>query len=110
MNRKIFPLLLMLAAGIASCVYTFILQYSTLKKLVSLFIVLLVFYLLGSIIVWLINCFEAESEKKLKEEGEVIEKGAEDDQDGAEGQENSEHSDGAWEETEEDVSEESGMN
>ena len=72
----------------------------------------MVFYLLGSIIVWLIDCFEAESEKKLKEEEEVIEKSAED-QDGVEGQESLEPSNGGQEETEVDESqesEESGMN
>ena len=116
MNRKIFPMLLMLAAGIISCIYTFILQYSTLKKLVSLFIVLLVFYLLGSIIVWVIDCFVAESENQLKEEeGEAIEEDTEG-QEGVEGQEDAENQEGAerqrgdQEEAEEDGSEESGMN
>ena len=77
MIRKNLPLLLMLIAGAVSCVFTFVRQYSTLRKLVSLFIVLLVFYVLGSVIKWALDLFDEENEKRQKEEGEVIEKGAE---------------------------------
>ena len=77
MNRKNLPLLLMLFAGAVSCIFTFIRQYSTLKKLVSLFIVLLVFYVLGTVIKWALDVFDEENEKRRKEEGEVIEKDAE---------------------------------
>ena len=94
MNKKNLPLLLMLAAGIVSCIYTFILQYSTLRKLVSLFIVMLVFYILSSFIIWVVDCFIAESESQLKEEGETVEEGAEEQKD-AEGQEYAEGQEGA---------------
>lgn len=104
MNKKNLPLLLMLVAGIVSCIYTFILQYSTLKKLVYLFIVMLVVYFLSSIIMWVVDCFIAESEKQLNnEEGEVIEEDTE-------GQEDAEGQEGTQVETEEEESEESGMN
>ena len=109
------PLLLMLVSGIVTCIYTFILQYSTLRKLVSLFIVMLVFYVLSSIVIWVVDCFIAESEKQLKEEGEVIEEDTEgqedaEGQEGAEDQEGAERQMDAQEETEEKEPKESGMN
>ena len=109
MNKKNLPLLLMLASGIVTCIYTFILQYSTLRKLVSLFIVMLTFYVLSIIVIWVVDCFKAESEKQLEEEGEAIEEDAEGQGD-VDGQEGAEHQKGAQEETEEEESEESGMN
>lgn len=110
MNRKNLPLLLMLVAGIVCCIYTFILQYSTLGKLVSLFFVLLFFYLLGCLLNWTIDSFKAETEKRLMEEGEVIEKGTEGQEDaegqaGAEGQDDTEHQEGAQEGIEQEESE-----
>ena len=87
----------MLIAGAVSCIFTFIQQYSTLRKLVSLFIVLLVFYVLGAIVKWILDVFDEENEKRRKEEGEVIEKGTE-------GQEDAQEDD--QEETGEEESEE----
>lgn len=77
MNRKNLPLLLMLAAGAVTCIITFIEQYSMLQKLVALFVVLLVFYLIGSMFKWLLDFFDAQNEKRRAQEGEVIEKEAE---------------------------------
>ena len=77
MNRRNVPLILMLAAGAVTCVITFIQNYSILAKLVSLFVVLLVFYFLGSLLRWTLDYFDSENEKKKDEEGEVIEKEAE---------------------------------
>ncbi len=74
MNRKNLPLLLMLAAGAVACIITFIRKYSMLEKLVTLFAVLVLFYLLGSILKWVLDYFDAQNEKKRQEEGEVIEK------------------------------------
>ena len=109
MNRKNLPLLLMLAAGIVSCIYTFILQYSTLRKLVFLFIVLLLSYLLSCIGIWVVDCFRAESDNQLKDAEEVIEEETEDQKD-AEGQEGAERQGGTQEEAEKEESEESGVN
>ena len=78
MNRKDLPLLLMLVAGIITCIITFIQKYSMIAKLVSLFIVLLIFYILGSVLKWTLDYFERQNDEKLKEEGEVIEKEPED--------------------------------
>jgi len=78
MDRKNMPLLLMLVAGAVTCIITFINQYSMNAKLVSLFVVLLGFYLLGSVLKWTLDYFDRQNEEKLKDEGEVIEKEPED--------------------------------
>ena len=77
MNRKNLPLLLMLTAGAVTCIITFIQKYTMFEKLVSLFAVLIIFYVLGSVLVWTLDYFERQNEEKLKEEGEVIEKESE---------------------------------
>ncbi len=74
MNRKNMPLILMLVAGAVTCIITFIQNDSTLRKLVSLLIVLLVFYFLGSLLQWTLDYFDKQNEMKNKAEGEVIEK------------------------------------
>ncbi len=68
------PLLLMLIAGAATCVITLIMQYTMLERLSLLLGVMLLFCLLGYILKWTLDRFEAQIEKKLQEEGEVIEK------------------------------------
>lgn len=78
MNRKNMPLLLMLTAGAATCVITYIRNDSVIVKLVSLFVVLLVFYILGSAMKWTLDYFDRQNEEKRKAEGEVIEKELED--------------------------------
>lgn len=84
MYRKNLPLLLMLTAGAVTCIITFIRKYSTLGKLVSLFVVMLIFFLLGSVLKWTLDYFDAQNEKRRLEEGEVIEKESEDQEDGQE--------------------------
>ncbi len=74
MNRKNLPLLLMLSAGAVTCIITYIEGYSIMAKLVSLFVVLLLFFLLGSVLKWTLDYFDRQNEEKLMEEGEVIEK------------------------------------
>lgn len=77
MNRKNLPLVLMLSAGAVICIITIIRKFSMLTRLSLLLGVLVLFYLLGSILVWTLNYFEEQNEKKRREEGEVIEKEAE---------------------------------
>ncbi len=72
------PLLLMLTAGAVTCIITYIEKYTMVEKLVSLFFVLLLFYILGCIMKWTLDYFEKQNEERLMEEGEVIEKEAED--------------------------------
>ncbi len=74
MNRNNMPLVLMLAAGAVTCVITYINDYPMLNRLVTLLIVLLLFYFLGSLMKWTLDYFDSQNEKKSKEEGEVIEK------------------------------------
>lgn len=77
MNRKNLPLILMLTAAAVTCIITFIRQYSMLAKLVSLFVVMLIFYILGSVLKETLDYFDAQNEKRRLEEGDVIEKEAE---------------------------------
>lgn len=87
MNRKNLPLILMLTAGAVTCIITYIRQYSVTAKLVSLFLVLLLFYILGSVLKVTLDFFDRQNEEKRQEEqqeeGEVIEKETQD-ADGAE--------------------------
>lgn len=97
MNRKNLPMVLMLLAGAITCIITFIRDYAMVERLGILFGVLVLFYLLGSILVWTLDYFDMKNEEKRKEEGEVIEKEAEGTAEGreetAEGQEEGEASD-----------------
>lgn len=77
MNRKYMPLILMLVAGAVTCIITFVRNFSILGKLGSLLLVLVIFYFLGSVLRWTLDCFDRQNEEKSKEEGEVIEKEAE---------------------------------
>lgn len=78
MNRKNFPLLLMLTAGAVTCIITYIMDYSMVAKLVSLFFVLTLFYAFGSILKWTLDFFDRQNEeKKKKEEAEGAENGPE---------------------------------
>lgn len=76
MNRKNMPLLLMLVAGAVTCVINLIRRYPMLDQLVVLFIVLLVFYILGSVLAWTLELFDRQNEERssVSEEGEVIQK------------------------------------
>lgn len=72
------PLILMLVAGAVTCIITFFQEYTVFERLLILFIVLLVFYILGSIMKFTLNYFDRLNEKRNMEAGEVIEKDAED--------------------------------
>jgi Ca2+/Na+ antiporter len=65
------PLLMMLIAGAVTCVITFLREDTILIKLTVLFVVMLLFYLLGSILKWAMNYFDqqnAPKEEPLTEE------------------------------------------
>ena len=61
MNRKKMPLLLMLTAGAVTCIITFIMKYPIIWKLVTLLVVLVIFYMLGSILKWILDAFEKQN-------------------------------------------------
>lgn len=69
MNRKNLPLLLMLAAGAVTCVITYVMDYPIMTKLVSLFLVLVLFYSFGSILKWTLDRFDRQNEEKKEAEG-----------------------------------------
>lgn len=74
MKRKYLPLILMLLAGAITAIVTYVKQYPMIQRLSALLAVLLVFYVLGSIFVWLLDTFEKQNEKAALDDGEVIEK------------------------------------
>ena len=78
MERKMIPLALMLLAGAICSIVCFVQGYDAFTMLLVLFIVLLVFYIMGCIIKRVMEAFEKENEERSKEEGEVIEKEASD--------------------------------
>lgn len=78
MNRKNFPLILMLVAGAVTWIIALVQNYSFLGSLVSLLLVLVIFFFLGSVLKWTLDYFDRENEKRNQENGEVIEKEAED--------------------------------
>lgn len=77
MNRKHLPLIIMLSAGAVTCVINMVRRYPLLSQMLILFGVLVLFYLLGSVLKWTLDYFEQQNSKKTSEEGEVIEKEAE---------------------------------
>lgn len=74
MNRKYMPIILMLVAGAVTCIITFVKDYSISAKVLSLILVLVLFYLLGSALKWTLDYFDKQNEKRNQEEGEVIQK------------------------------------
>ena len=88
MNRKNMPLLLMLSAGVVTCIITFLEHYTVFEKLVSLLVVLVIFLMLGNVLKWTLDYFDRQNEEKLKAEGEAIEKELEEEleSEGAEGE------------------------
>ena len=62
MDRKNIPLILMLAAGAITCIITYVMKFSVLSKLVSLFVVLLIFFCLGSALKWALDSFERQNQ------------------------------------------------
>lgn len=67
MKKKNFPLLLMLTAGFITALMTMVWEYPLKTKLAALLLVLLVFYLLGSIVVWLLDYFDKQNKAKEEE-------------------------------------------
>ena len=65
------PLLLMLIAGACTCIITLVRSYSVLASLVALFVVMLLFYCLGSAIRLLLDRFDRQNEEKEKQEQEA---------------------------------------
>ncbi len=73
MNRKMFPLFLMLLAGTITWILTYLSGYKLVDMLIILFFILLAFYIVGLILKKTLDLFDAHN-KKVINEGEVIEK------------------------------------
>jgi len=71
MKRKLLPLTLMLIAGLVTAVITFIQKTTIVYKLVSLLIVFVVFYIIGSVIVMCLDHFDKVNRQKELEEAEA---------------------------------------
>jgi c-di-AMP phosphodiesterase-like protein len=76
MKRKLLPLTLMLVAGLVTVIITFIRNCSIIYKLVSLLIVFVVFYFIGSIIVYVLNYFDKVNRPAEELQDDVLEKDA----------------------------------
>lgn len=74
MDRKNIPIIMMLVAGVITCIITFLQKYSIIKKLVVLFVVLILFYGMGTLIKWAFDSFEKHnSEVAVPSEEEIAE-------------------------------------
>ena len=74
MERNDLPIILMLVAGAVTCVVTFLQNDSMQEKLGALLIVLIVFYLIGTAIKWILDEFEKKNaERNYVPEEEVLE-------------------------------------
>lgn len=73
-KRKLIPPFVMLLAGAIVSITMFVLHYKTKDMLIILLCVLLVFYIAGEILKWMLDRFEAQIEKERSEAGEVYEK------------------------------------
>lgn len=75
-RRKLLPVLIMLLAGAMAAILLAIGNYEITKMLWILFVVLLVFYILGCILKWSLDHIDKQNEKtdSSLDEGEVIEK------------------------------------
>lgn len=75
-RRKLLPVLIMLLAGAMAAILLAIGKYEIKKMLWILFVVLLVFYILGCILKWSLDHIDKQNEEtdNSLDEGEVIEK------------------------------------
>ena len=73
-RRRLIPPFVMLLAGAVVSIAMRLFRYETRTMLIVLLIVLVVFYLVGEVIKYMLDQFEKQIEEKKAREGEVIEK------------------------------------
>lgn len=73
-KRKLIPPFVMLLAGAIVSITMYMLHYKLKDMLIILLCVLVVFFMVGDTLRWMLNRFEAQNEEARMEEGEVIEK------------------------------------
>ena len=74
MTRKEMPLILMLLAGLVTALVAYFRGFTLNAMLVSLLSTLVVFYFIGCVIKMILDSFDKKNERKVADEGEVIEK------------------------------------
>lgn len=75
MTRKEMPLILMLLAGLTTCLVAYFRGFKLSAMLIALLATLVIFYMLGCIIRMILDSFDKEEDKEhVSDEGEVIEK------------------------------------
>ena len=88
-KRQMLAPIIMLSAGAIASIFMFFTGYELPRMLGILFIVLLLFYILGSVFSFVLNRFEEQNEAirlaREAEEGEVVEKEMEDEGEEGEG-------------------------
>jgi len=81
-KRRMLAPIIMLSAGLIASIFMFITGYELPRMLGILFLVLLLFYILGSVFSYVLNRFEEQNEAirlaREAEEGEVFEKETDD--------------------------------
>lgn len=82
-KRKLIPPFVMLFAGAIVSITMFVQHYKSKDMLVILLCVLLVFFVAGEILKYMLDRFEADAEARRREEGEVFEMGPDEAADGA---------------------------
>lgn len=78
MNTKIIPAVIMLLAGAISCIVTYFNHYTFKEMLITLFIVLIIFLIIGIIVKKIFDSLHLPGENAVSADGEVIEKSDED--------------------------------
>ena len=73
-RRRLIPPFVMLLAGAVVSIAMRLFRYETRTMLIVLLIVLIVFYLVGEVIKYMLDQFEKQIEENKAREGEVIEK------------------------------------
>lgn len=68
MNRKKMPLILMLVAGAVAWIIAFVQQYTVLDSLLAVLASLVIFFMLGNIMKWILNYFDSQNEKLAEEQ------------------------------------------
>lgn len=74
MKKKYIPAVLMLVAALVAALVTYFNEYGLTTMVISVLVAALVFYFIGSVIELIMKRFEEENNKRMAEEGEVIEK------------------------------------
>ena len=87
MKRQYIPLILMLVAGAVTCIINLIQNKSILGQLTSMLIVLVVFYIFGSVLKGTLDSFERQNAEKAKEQELEAEAASEENADSIEGEE-----------------------